>query len=86
MSPAIHRESGYTFYFVSFDIASGEPPHVHVGKGRAQPRGDAKFWLDPVSLADSGRFSHREVQRMLHIVQEQQAHFLEEWHDYRNRI
>lgn len=72
MSPTIH-------------VTSGEPPHVHVGAGGGRSD-DAKFWLNPVSLADAGRFNRREIQRMERIVQEQQAHFLEEWHDYQNRI
>lgn len=34
VSPVIHREHGYTFYFVVADLA--EPPHIHVGEGKAR--------------------------------------------------
>jgi len=85
MSPTIYRERGFVFYFFSFDTASGEPPHVHVGKG-SQRSDDAKFWLDPVSVAASGRFSRRDIQQMQRVVQEQQASFLEEWNEYKNRL
>ena len=82
MSPTIHRERGYAFYFVSFDIASGEPPHIHASAGRAQPRGDAKFWLEPVQLASPGRFGQRDLRAMQAIIEERQREFLEEWYDY----
>ena len=84
MSPTIHQESGYTFYFFSAD-ARAEPPHVHVGQGR--PSGsDAKFWLDPVNIASVGRFNRRDLRRIQQIVEERQQLFLEEWHDYRTRL
>lgn len=86
MSPTIHREEGYVFYFVSFDIASGEPPHVHVGEGSQRPAQDAKIWLDPIGVARRGRFRQRALRRILHIVEAKRAQFLEDWHDYEGRL
>jgi hypothetical protein len=86
MSPTVHREAGYVFYFVSFDVIRGEPPHVHVGRGRHQPGRDAKIWLDPVRTAKLGRFGRAQIQEMVRIVEEQQQRLLEEWHDYQDRI
>ena len=86
MSPTIYQEQGYIFYFKSFDVASGEPAHVHVGEGRPRPRGDAKIWLEPVSVASSGRFGRIELRRILQIVDENRMLFLGDWNDYRTRI
>ena len=72
MSPTIHQESGYLFYFFSADVRN-EPPHVHVGEGR-QRGDDAKFWLQPARIAHTGRFNRRHLQRMLRIVEEQHAY------------
>lgn len=84
MSPTILQESGYNFYFFSADVQN-EPPHVHVGHGK--PRGDdAKFWLEPVSVAGQGRFNRRDLRRMMRIVEERRALLLEEWYDYRARL
>ena len=44
--PAPLRVRGYRFFF--FSIEGREPPHIHVA-----PAGRyAKFWLEPVSVAD----------------------------------
>ncbi|RME54926.1 MAG: DUF4160 domain-containing protein [Caldilineae bacterium] len=86
MSPTVHRERGYVFYFVSFDVASGEPPHVHVGKGRPQPGRDAKVWLSPVRVASYGRFNRSDMQRLLLIVEQRQSTLLEAWNEYQKRV
>jgi hypothetical protein len=86
VSPTVHSAHGYVFYFVSFDVASGEPPHIHVGKGRPQPGGDAKFWLQPTRLANAGRFGRIDLRTMQENVDMYEAKFLEEWYEYRKRI
>jgi hypothetical protein len=51
-----------------FFIWSNEPPgpaHVHVESGD----GHAKFWLDPVSLADSDGYNAREIARIRRLVE-----------------
>ena len=77
MSPVIHREQGYTFYFVLADLR--EPPHVHVGEGKSRRSDDAKLWLQPLRVARAGRFSAYEIGRILRIVETHHAVFLEEW-------
>ena len=74
--PTVLREGSYRFYFVSVDRY--EPLHIHVRRDN----GFAKFWLDPVELQSSGNFSRRELRRILWIVEQNQARFLEEWNDY----
>ena len=44
--PTVMRIGLHRFFFFSGD--GGEPPHVHVETGD----NEAKFWLDPVSLAN----------------------------------
>ena len=80
MSPVVHREQGFTFYFVLADL--GEPAHVHVGEGKSRRSDDAKIWLNPVQVARSGRFSAYEVARILRIVEIHQVQLLEQWNQH----
>src|SRR5205823_5680400 len=48
--PTVLREGPYRIHFYMADRV--EPPHMHVKRDRSE----AKFWLDPVRLADAGRF------------------------------
>lgn len=49
--PTVLRWRGYQFLFYSLD--DGEPPHIHVRKGRGQ----AKFWLSDCQLAKTEGFA-----------------------------
>jgi hypothetical protein len=60
--PTLMRAGPYRLFIFMFDCA--EPPHVHV-EGND---GLAKFWLRPVSLADSLGYSPREINRIRAIV------------------
>ncbi len=40
MSPTVHRERGFRFFFFSREE---ERPHIHV----TCEQGEAKFWLEP---------------------------------------
>lgn len=80
MSPVVHREQGFTFYFVLADLS--EPAHVHVGEGKSRRSDDAKIWLDPVRVARAGRFSTNDTTRILRIVQSNQSQLLEQWNRY----
>ena len=42
----------------------------------------AKFWLEPVELADSKRFAAHELREIEQIVQDRRAGFLEAWNEY----
>ena len=48
--PTVLRIYGYRFFFYSLE--GTEPPHIHVEHGENV----AKFWLQPVSLAESHGF------------------------------
>ncbi|MCX7049791.1 MAG: DUF4160 domain-containing protein [Candidatus Sumerlaeota bacterium] len=64
---------GYRFWFYEADLV--EPPHVHVGKaGR-----EAKFWVDPVSLARAGGFRRHELAEIERIIAECKSGILAAW-------
>lgn len=74
--PTILRVGAYRFFFYSNE--NSEPPHIHVQRERNL----AKFWLSPVSLASSTRFSSKEIRDMKKTVEENEAVLLEAWNEY----
>jgi hypothetical protein len=60
--PTILRVLGFRFFFYSLE--PGEPPHVHVASGGKS----AKYWLDPVELANSEGFRAHELSRVRDLV------------------
>ncbi len=56
--PTVLVSGPYRFFFYSTD--GDEPPHIHV----ARETNAAKFWLDPIRLAESGGFGAREINRI----------------------
>jgi len=73
MSPTIHRQKSYRFYFNSNEETR---MHVHVeGQG-----GKAKFWLEPIiALADYRGFKAHELNEIEQLVEENQEKFINEW-------
>jgi len=74
--PVLGREGPYRFFFYSHE--PNEPPHVHVQRDRSL----AKFWLDPVQLASSTRFSAHELRRISATSEQSREEFLEAWHGW----
>lgn len=74
--PTVLRLGPYRFFFYTSD--RDEPPHVHVEREDSV----AKFWLDPVRLHASGGFGRVELRRIRSIIEGNQQHLLEAWHDY----
>jgi hypothetical protein len=74
--PTVLRLGPYRLYFYSHE--PNEPPHVHVD----QDNSSAKFWLEPVSLANNIGFSAKELRKLQTIVQENQNTILEAWYGY----
>lgn len=73
MSPTIHREGPYRFYFFSREESR---PHVHVESGS----GEAKYWLEPiVALASSAGLKPGELKRIQRLVESYRNAFLKEW-------
>jgi len=74
--PTIADIGPYKFFFYSAE--GTEPPHVHVRRDRAA----AKFWLMPVHLAYSRRFSDYELLLIQKMVEENRIKFMEVWNDH----
>jgi hypothetical protein len=74
--PTVLRIGPYRFFFYSNE--NGEPPHIHIQRDRML----AKFWLDPVTLAGSTRFSSKELRKLNALVIENRETFLEVWNEY----
>lgn len=74
--PPVLRIGAYRFFFYSNE--NGEPPHRHVQRDAAL----AKFWLKPVSLASSTRFSAKEVRELQKLVEENKVFLLEVQDEY----
>lgn len=74
--PTILDIGPYKLFFYSSE--GSEPPHVHLRRERAT----AKFYLNPVRLARSRRFSDHELRELDKIVEEHQEKILEAWHEH----
>lgn len=74
--PTVLRIGSARFFFYSNE--GSEPAHIHIEQAGAL----AKFWLDPVVLAASSRFSGRELRRLEKQVLDHRDQFLEAWRDY----
>lgn len=74
--PTVLRIGPYRFFFFSNENA--EPPHIHVERDDAV----AKFWLQPVALADNIGFSARELRELFKLTEENAALFLERWNEH----
>ena len=71
--PVIIRIRGYRVWFYQADLV--EPPHVHVGKAGKE----AKYWMEPISLARSGNFRPHELNEIARILEHHQNTILQAW-------
>jgi hypothetical protein len=76
--PTVLRSGPYRFFFYSGD--RDELPHVRVVRDDCE----AKCWLDPVWLERSRGFARREINTIQEIIEENQQHLLDSWHEYIN--
>ena len=74
--PTILRIGPYRFFFYSNE--KGEPAHIHVQRDIML----AKFWLRPVALASSTRFSSKELRTLEQLVIENSDKLMEAWNEY----
>ena len=74
--PTILRVGPYRFFFYSNE--QGEPAHIHIQRERML----AKFWLKPVMLASSTRFSPQELRKLESLVTENKNVLMEAWNGY----
>ncbi|MFM2343511.1 MAG: hypothetical protein RLZZ210_119 [Pseudomonadota bacterium] len=74
--PTILRIGSYRFFFYSNE--SGEPAHIHIQKDNCI----AKFWLLPISIANSHGFSSVELSKLNSLVNEHADKFLGAWNEF----
>ena len=74
--PTVLRILGFRFFF--FSNEGNEPPHIHVEKGDDA----AKFWLQPVELANSYGFNAMQINQLRKLVLENQELFINKWNEY----
>ena len=76
--PAVMKIGPYRFYF--FSDEGREPPHIHV----RSRQGVAKFWLDPVQLAETKGFRTHELNHIQQLVDQHRQTFQDAWNDHFN--
>ena len=74
--PTILRIGPFRFFFYCNE--QGEPARIHVQHDRML----ARFWLHPVSLAGSTRFSPRDLRKVEGLVVENREIIMERWDEY----
>jgi hypothetical protein len=77
--PTVLRVAGYRFFF--FSNEREEPPHIHVESAGNY----AKFWLNPVALADSVGYDASQIHHLRKMVEGHRDLFQEKWHEYFGR-
>jgi hypothetical protein len=74
--PTVLRIGPFRFFFYSNE--NGEPAHIHIQRDKML----AKFWLKPVTLASSTRFSPKDLRKLELLVTENRELLLEVWNEY----
>lgn len=69
----------YRLFLWSYDCS--EPRHVHVSRDRL----DAKFWLDPILLADNNGFRPKELRDIERIINDNADILRSKWDEHYNR-
>ena len=77
--PIIIRIKGFRFFFFSHE--GNEPKHIHVEHADKY----AKFWLEPVQLAESYGFRSHELTEIRRLVEEHKILFKEKWDEHFSR-
>jgi hypothetical protein len=71
--PTVLRVSDFRFFF--YGLEGAEPAHIYVEHGDNV----AKFWLEPVSLAQSHGFRAHEINRLRALLIKYRPTFAEAW-------
>jgi hypothetical protein len=74
--PEIFRHHGYRFFF--FSREAEEPIHVHIESAEKY----AKFWLDPILLAESHGYLSRQLREIRELIQENEDKIRREWDEH----
>ena len=71
--PEVLRVGGYRFFL--FSREGHGPRHIHVERAQRY----AKFWLDPIELAEGRGFRGSELRELYSIIEEHRAKFIVAW-------
>ncbi|HZE58372.1 MAG TPA: DUF4160 domain-containing protein [Chthoniobacterales bacterium] len=74
--PEILRIAGFRFFF--FSREGREPRHVHVEQAERY----AKFWLEPIQLAESSGFRGAELRELHSLVAQNRDKFILAWDEH----
>ena len=77
-TPVVLRIGPYRFVFYS--NVDGEPAHIQVQRDRAL----AKFWLEPVALANLRNFAAHELNVIRRHLEDNLPKLQEAWNAHRN--
>lgn len=77
--PTVLKIKSYRFFF--FSLEGNEAPHIHI----EQDDSVAKFWLNPVLLANSYGFRSHELAKIRKLIIDHHALFLEKWDEFFSR-
>ncbi len=75
MSPTVLRYKSYRFFFFSREE---KRKHIHV----ISPEGEAKFWLEPVELAEKSGLSQRQLKELEKVIQEKKDEISRAWNKH----
>jgi len=76
--PVVFRWKGCKFFFFSNEGNPREPMHIHVRCHGAR----AKYWLDPVALAENIGFAAQELSEMAAVVSDNRPLIERAWHEH----
>jgi hypothetical protein len=74
--PEIFRHHGYGFFF--FSREAEEPIHVHVESAQKY----AKFWLDPILLAESHGFLSKQLKEIRELIEKHEQQIRSKWDEH----
>jgi hypothetical protein len=77
--PEIFRHHGYRFFF--FSREADEPIHVHVEAAEKH----AKFWLEPVMLAESHGFLSKQLKEIRELIEQNHGQIRNKWDEHITR-
>ncbi len=77
--PEVLRVAGYRFFF--FSREGNEPRHIHVEQAERY----AKFWLEPIELAESRGFRGSELRELHAIITAHHQQFITAWDEHFNQ-
>jgi hypothetical protein len=69
------------FSVLLFSREGHEPRHVHVERAEKY----AKFWLEPIELAESRGFRSSELGMLRRMIEEHREKFIDAWDRHHNQ-